>query len=304
MIQEWWGLDSYIKGVADDLAQEGFTALAPDLYHGELAKHTEMDKAAELMNTLPPDRSARDMGGAVDFLLGHEAVRGHSVGAVGFCMGGMLSMVLGAQQGDRIGAVVAYYGMPLAENEPDWSNYMVPTMVHVAGNDAFFPPDACESLGEKLRGMGKDVTVQDPTATAPPGTLPAQGPGDQTVHAGGAHTHYAFDIERGDFVGHGAIGIARARFTQRGQRAAGTHVVALRTADIAQPTLAAHRYACTETACSRSPKDVQGRPADRLRRRPARNAWRARPTAISIIARRRPARTAITSVGSSMRPRR
>src|SRR5205823_13616980 len=150
VLQEWWGLDSYIKGVCEQLAGEGFTALAPDLYHGELAKHTEMDKAAELMNTLPPDRSARDMGGAVNFLLGHEAVRGHSVGAVGFCMGGMLSMLLGAQQGDKVGAVVAYYGMPLGDNEPDWSNYKAPTMVHVAGNDDFFPPEACESLGETL----------------------------------------------------------------------------------------------------------------------------------------------------------
>src|SRR5205814_5836171 len=137
VIQEWWGLDSYIKGVADDLAQEGFTALAPDLYHGELAKHTEMDKASELMNTLPPDRAARDMGGAVQYLLGHDAVRGHSVGAVGFCMGGMLSMVLAAQQGDRMGAVVAYYGMPLGDMEPDWSNYTAPTLAHVAGNDDF-----------------------------------------------------------------------------------------------------------------------------------------------------------------------
>ena len=75
VVQEWWGLDSYIKGVCDELSNEGFTALAPDLYHGELAKHTEMDKAAELMNTLPPDRSARDMGGAVTYLLGHEHVR-------------------------------------------------------------------------------------------------------------------------------------------------------------------------------------------------------------------------------------
>src|SRR5438270_13283899 len=105
VIQEWWGLDQYIKGVCDQLADEGFTALAPDLYHGEAASHTEMDRAAELMNALPPDRAARDMGAAVDFLLGHEAVRGHSVGVVGFCMGGMLALLLAARQGDRIGAV-------------------------------------------------------------------------------------------------------------------------------------------------------------------------------------------------------
>src|SRR6476646_3453465 len=68
VIQEWWGLNPKIKGVCDRLAGEGVTALAPDLYHGELAEHDEMDKAGHLMTTLPMDRAARDMTGAVDFL--------------------------------------------------------------------------------------------------------------------------------------------------------------------------------------------------------------------------------------------
>ena len=54
VIQEWWGLDSGIKTTADRLGAAGFVALAPDLYHGELAGHDEMDKAAELMQRLPP----------------------------------------------------------------------------------------------------------------------------------------------------------------------------------------------------------------------------------------------------------
>ena len=65
VIQEWWGLNPQMKGVADFLAEQGFVALAPDLYHGELAGHDEMDKAGQLMTDLPPDRAARDMSGAV-----------------------------------------------------------------------------------------------------------------------------------------------------------------------------------------------------------------------------------------------
>ena len=61
VVQEWWGLDSGIKEMADRLGSAGFVALAPDLYHGELAGHDEMDKAAQLMTQLPPDRAARDM---------------------------------------------------------------------------------------------------------------------------------------------------------------------------------------------------------------------------------------------------
>ena len=158
VIQEWWGLVPQIKRVCDRLAQEGFVALAPDLYHGEIAEHTEMDKAGQLMNSLPPDRAARDMGGAVDYLLGHDAVRGQSVGVVGFCMGGMLSLILAAQQGPKVGAVVAYYGFPTGEMEPDWSNLHAPVLGHIAENDDFFPPDAAEALEKKIAGHDKDVT--------------------------------------------------------------------------------------------------------------------------------------------------
>jgi carboxymethylenebutenolidase len=159
VIQEWWGLNPQIKGVADRLAGEGFVALAPDLFHGELAEHTEMDKAAHLMSTLPPDRAARDMSGAIDFLLTHDAVTSAKVGVIGFCMGGMLSFVIAAQAGDRVGAVVPFYGAPLGDSQPDWSNLSAPIEGHFAENDDFFPVDAVKALVEKLEGMGKDVAI-------------------------------------------------------------------------------------------------------------------------------------------------
>ena len=75
VVQEWWGLDSGIIDICDDLARNGFVALAPDLYHGELAGHTEMDKAGELMTSLPMDRAAQDMSGAVDYLVSRIDVK-------------------------------------------------------------------------------------------------------------------------------------------------------------------------------------------------------------------------------------
>ena len=165
MVQEWWGLDSGIKEMADRLGAAGFVALAPDLYHGELAGHDEMDKAAELMQGLPPERAARDMSGAVDYLAGLDIVTGDGVGAVGFCMGGMLSLILAANRPDRIKAVVPFYGFPQGESEPDWSGLTASVQGHMAENDDFFGPDAARALEEKLRAMGKDVTF-----TVHPGT--------------------------------------------------------------------------------------------------------------------------------------
>ena len=165
VVQEWWGLDSGIKEMADRLGAAGFVALVPDLYHGELAAHDEMDKAAQLMTQLPPDRAARDMSAAVDFLGAHEAVTGDALGVVGFCMGGMLSFLLATGRPEKIKAIVPFYGFPQGDMEPDWSQLQASVRGHMAENDDFFGPDAAHALEAKLKGMGKDVTL-----TVHPGT--------------------------------------------------------------------------------------------------------------------------------------
>jgi carboxymethylenebutenolidase len=160
VIQEWWGLDEDLKKMADKLAAAGFVALAPDLYHGQLAGHTEMDKAAHLMSTMPPDRAARDMSGAVDFLASHPAVTSKSIGVVGFCMGGMLSFIIAANRGDKVKAVVPFYGFPQGAMEPDWSTLTAAISGHMAEKDDFFPPSAAVALEKKLRAMGKECTLE------------------------------------------------------------------------------------------------------------------------------------------------
>jgi carboxymethylenebutenolidase len=167
VVQEWWGLTADVKAVTDQMAAAGFVALAPDLYRGEIAGHTEMDKAGKLMQNLPPERAARDMSGAVDFLAGHPAVLGKGIGVVGFCMGGMLSLLIAARRGDRIKAAVPFYGFPQGAGEPDWSGLTARVQGHMAEHDDFFPPAAARALEARLRALGKDVTL--------------------TVHAGTGH---------------------------------------------------------------------------------------------------------------------
>jgi len=157
MVQEWWGLDWGLIEMADRLAAEGFTVLVPDLFRGELAGHTEMDKAGQLMSTLPPDRAARDMSGAVDYLAASEHVSGDQLGVVGFCMGGMLSFFLAAGRPDKIGAVVPFYGFPQGDNQPDYAAIDAPVRAHLAEHDDFFGPDAARQLEAHLKQLGKDV---------------------------------------------------------------------------------------------------------------------------------------------------
>jgi carboxymethylenebutenolidase len=159
VIQEWWGLNDQIKGVADKMAAAGFVALAPDLYHGELAGHDEMDKAGQLMTELPAERAAKDMSGAVDYLLNHDATTGDGIGVIGFCMGGMLTFLLAANRGDAIKAAVPFYGFPQGEGEPDWSGLTAAVRGHMADPDGFFPPEAALDLAARLQAMGKDVEL-------------------------------------------------------------------------------------------------------------------------------------------------
>ena len=160
VVQEWWGLNDQIRRVCDRLAAEGFTALAPDLYHGELAGHDEMDKAGELMTKLPIDRAVRDMGGAVEFLTGHEAVRGNGVGTVGFCMGGRLVLLLGQSRPEQVKAVVSYYGVIHDLSEIDASKLSgVAVLGHFGTKDDFMPTDNVHALEQQLSDAGVDVEM-------------------------------------------------------------------------------------------------------------------------------------------------
>ncbi|WP_018335352.1 dienelactone hydrolase family protein [Actinomycetospora chiangmaiensis] len=147
VIQEWWGLTAHIADVTNRLAAEGFVALAPDLYGGTTTH--DSDEAGQLMQDLPVQQAATDLGGAVDYLLAHEAVVGDKVGAVGFCMGGGFVLVLAAQQGDKIGAAVPFYGV-LGEDYPSFEKLAAPLLGHFGEQDTMATPDAVKSLADRI----------------------------------------------------------------------------------------------------------------------------------------------------------
>src|SRR3954468_8698938 len=109
VIQEWWGLTDHIADICNRLAGEGFVALAPDLFGGTTTH--DADEAGKLLQELPVDQAAQDLGGAVDYLLGLDSVTSNKVGAAGSCGAGGFVLLLAAQQGDKIGAAVAFYGV-------------------------------------------------------------------------------------------------------------------------------------------------------------------------------------------------
>lgn len=105
VIQEWWGLNDHVKAVAERFASEGFTALAPDLYHGQVTKSP--DEAGKLLMAMNIAQAEQDLRGAVKHL---RTLTGKPVGTVGFCMGGALSLFAACVNGNDVGACVIYYG--------------------------------------------------------------------------------------------------------------------------------------------------------------------------------------------------
>lgn len=158
VIQEWWGLVPHIESVCDRFAAEGFTALAPDLYHGTTVPNSEPDEAGKVMMALNLDQAGRDLSGAVDYLDGLDTVRGSGVGVIGFCMGGGLAMVLACQRPDKVQACVPFYGViPWPDAQPDWSRLEAPMEGYFAENDGFFTPDKVHELEAKLTDLDKQV---------------------------------------------------------------------------------------------------------------------------------------------------
>jgi len=156
VIQEWWGLVPHIQDVADRFAAAGFTALAPDLYHGESA--SEPDGAGKLMMALNLDQAGKDLSGAVDLL--RERTGRDKVGVVGYCMGGGLALVLATQRPDAVAAAAPYYGViPWATAQPNWSAIEAKVVGEYAEKDGFAGPDAVRALEAQLRDLGKDATL-------------------------------------------------------------------------------------------------------------------------------------------------
>ncbi|MEO6126584.1 MAG: dienelactone hydrolase family protein [Ilumatobacteraceae bacterium] len=156
VIQEWWGLNDHIKDIVDRFAAEGFVALAPDLYHGEIT--TEPDGAGKLMMALNIADASKELSGAIDEL--QSRTGRDKVGVVGFCMGGGLALVVACNRPDAVAACAPFYGLiPWESGQPDWSKLEAKVEGHYARDDHFFTPEAAEALQTQLRNLGKDATL-------------------------------------------------------------------------------------------------------------------------------------------------
>ncbi len=153
VIQEWWGLVPHIKKVCDRFAAAGFSALAPDMYHGQTA--SEPDGAGKLFMALNIAQAEKDLRGAVTYLVGHSSTA--KVGAVGFCMGGQLALFAGTLN-PSVGAVVNFYGIH-PNVKPDYAKLSGPVLGLFAEKDGFVTPQVARDTDAAIKKAGKSSEI-------------------------------------------------------------------------------------------------------------------------------------------------
>jgi carboxymethylenebutenolidase len=156
VIHEWWGLNDWVKEQAEKFAQQGYVALAVDLYRGKSA--ASPDQAHELMRGLPQDRAIRDMKAAVDYLASRPEVIKDKIGSVGWCMGGGLSLQLAVHEPRLAACVVNYGSMPTDSSDIEKIKALV--LGNFGAEDRGIPPDAVHAFEKAMKDAGKTIDVK------------------------------------------------------------------------------------------------------------------------------------------------
>jgi carboxymethylenebutenolidase len=155
VIQEWWGLNDWVKEQASKLADQGYVTLAVDLYRGKVA--TTPDEAHELSRGLPHDRAGRDLLAAAEYLRTQKNVDPARVGSIGWCMGGGYSLDL-ALEDPRLAATVINYGH-LATSPDNLKKIHASILGIFGGQDKGIPVADVRNFEQQMKQLGKSVEI-------------------------------------------------------------------------------------------------------------------------------------------------
>jgi len=156
VIHEWWGLNDWVKDQASKLADEGYVALAVDLYRGKVA--TTPDMAHEIMRGVPEDRARRDLHEAFDFLASQPNVKKDRIGSIGWCMGGGYALNVALAE-PTLAATVINYGH-LATDTDALKKINAPILGLFGAQDHGITPDDVHKFEQSLKQLGKKIEVK------------------------------------------------------------------------------------------------------------------------------------------------
>jgi len=156
VIHEWWGLNDWVKEQASKLADQGYVALAVDLYRGKVADNP--NTAHELMRGVPEDRATRDLHAAVEYVKSQSNVKKDRIGSIGWCMGGGYSLDVALAE-PTLAATVVNYGH-LATDPAALQKIHAAILGNFGGKDQGIPPEDVKKFEEALKKDGKQVDIK------------------------------------------------------------------------------------------------------------------------------------------------
>ncbi len=152
VLHPWWGLNDTIRSVCSRLAGSGFTAFAPDLYHGKIAQ--AIPEAKALANALDNERADAEVIQAARFLSERPEVNGTDLAVIGFSLGAFLALGLSNSDPEHIRKVVIFCGT----GPEDFSRSKAEYMGHFALSDEFEPASSVDGLEAALRRANRPAT--------------------------------------------------------------------------------------------------------------------------------------------------
>jgi carboxymethylenebutenolidase len=156
VIHEWWGLNDWVKEQAQKFAQQGYVALAVDLYRGQVA--SDQGHAHELARGLPQDRAVRDLVAAFDYLASRPDVDPAKIGSVGWCMGGGYSLLLAENEPKLAACAVNYGAMPT--DPAIIQKIQAPVLGNFGAEDRGITPDAVHDFESAMKAASKTIDVK------------------------------------------------------------------------------------------------------------------------------------------------
>jgi carboxymethylenebutenolidase len=156
VVQEWWGLNDWVKDQARALAKEGYVALAVDLYRGKVA--AKQEEAHQLMMGTPADQALRDLQAGFAYLQSHPSVRKDRVGAIGWCMGGRYTLELATVE-PKLAAAVAYYGAPPTD-PAKIAAIQSPVLGSFGAEDKGPTPEQARAFEAAMKKAGKTIDIK------------------------------------------------------------------------------------------------------------------------------------------------
>lgn len=154
VLHAWWGLNDTMKDICNRLAEAGFVAFAPDLYHGKLSDNVADAEALAEPLFAEMEQPRADVAAAAAFLNERADDDGSGLAVVGFSLGAFFALDLSVTAPERVHSVVVYYGT----RPGDYSNSRAAYLGHFAAADDFEPPSEVDGLEQSLKRAGRPVT--------------------------------------------------------------------------------------------------------------------------------------------------